>query len=415
MFTVYLCLLLASVTGFSLLPVKKIHHISNHRLYDLKDSAREYISKLPPTLSTKEERATLISWYCRLRDLNDAQNSVPMKTLTDQTGLSAETIKKLEYVYGRLEERLLKVNLRLVLKVALQQLDKGLDLDDLMNEGIRGLKRAAEKFDNSKGVCFSTYAYPWIQVYIKAALASSLPITLPRHVYQLLTRVYAVKNRLYLTTGRQATEEELAKELGITMERFQIVRRAMALAERGKISRNDDIPVPYHESTWEATESDKLYDNAIDNVVSYTTQPVSSSTNTVISQTMYEVLKSLPQEENDAIFNRLMKSKVSDNNYNNDNDYNNNNNRDRNTGIGGNNDSYSHNGDYNDFVNTSSSSIQEQKNKIVQKQKSIVGNNGMEIQKTHYRKGMRRLRRNIKTGKVNLQDVPFLTQTINYI
>ena len=111
-----------------------------------------------------------------------------------------------------------------------------------------------------------------------------------------------------------------------------------------------------------------------------------------------------------------MKSKGSDNNYNNDNDYNsNNNNRDRNTGIGGNNDSYSHNGDYNDFVNTSSSSIQEQKNKIVQKQKSIVGNNGMEIQKTHYRKGMRRLRRNIKTGKVNLQDVPFLTQTINYI
>ena len=144
-FRLVMCLFIASVTGFSLFPARQSHQISIYRLHDLKDSAREYINKLPPTLSTKEERATLISWYCRLRDLNHARNTVPMKTLTKQTGLSSETIKKLEYVYGRLEERLLKVNLRLVLKVALQQLDKGLDLDDLMNEGIRGLKRAAEK------------------------------------------------------------------------------------------------------------------------------------------------------------------------------------------------------------------------------------------------------------------------------
>ena len=392
-FRLVMCLFIASVTGFSLFPARQSHQISIYRLHDLKDSAREYINKLPPTLSTKEERATLISWYCRLRDLNHARNTVPMKTLTKQTGLSSETIKKLEYVYGRLEERLLKVNLRLVLKVALQQLDKGLDLDDLMNEGIRGLKRAAEKFDNSKGVCFSTYAFPWIQVYIKAALASSLPITLPRHVYQLLTRVYAVKNRLYLTTGRQVTEEELANELGITMERFQIVKRAIALAERGKASKNDDIPVPYHESTWEATISDKIYDEAIDNVVSYTTQPVSSSTNTVISQTMYEVLKSLPPEENEAIINRLMKSSVGkDDNI-----------KDNISSITKDNKGSANNND-NNFVN-----------KSIQERDNIVGNCEWDTQKVHYRKGMRRLRRNIKSGKVDLQDIPFLTQTTNYI
>ena len=377
-YVVFVLGLVASVSAFSVLPQPQNTRV--YRLHGLTESAIEYIQKLPPTLSTKEERARLISWYCRLRDLNHARNTIPMKTLTERTGLKAETIKKLDYIYGRLEEKLLNVNLRLVLKVALSYLDKGLDFNDLMHEGIRGLKRAAEKFDSSKGVCFSTYAYPWIQVYIKAALASSLPITLPRHVYQLLTKVYAVKNRLYLTTGRQATEEELATELGISMERFQVVKKAIALAERGNMDKNDDVPVPYHESTWEATVSDEMCsDVTVENVISHTTQPTWSTTNTVINQKLYGVLKSLPQEENEAIFNHLTKSRVG---------------RDVSDQDG-----------EDHFLNNSS----------LIRHDRIAENDVGETQKIYYRKGMRRLRRNIKSGKVDLQDVPVLTQTSAYM
>merc|ERR1712146_87414 len=174
-------------------------------------------------------------------------------------------------------------------------------------------------------------------------------------------------------------------ELGITMERFQIIKRAMALSERGKMSKNNDIPVPYHESTWEATVSDKNYDDTIDNVASYTTQPVGSSTNSVISQKMYEVLKSLPQEENEAVFNHFMTSGVE-----------------------------SHNIDKFRNISNKGGNVVVVDDDLKRKSDNAKNCSG-DLQRSHYRKGMRRLRRNIKTGKIDLTDVPYLTQTSAYM
>ena len=119
------------------------------------------------------------------------------------------------------------------------------------------MKKALSKFDAEKGFAFSTYAYPWIREYIRSALASSLPIALPRHVYRLLVRVRSIQQQM-LSTGRVPTDEETAEEMGIPMERFEVVRRAMALAARS----NDATPViatsgsssgriQFHEATWE--------------------------------------------------------------------------------------------------------------------------------------------------------------------
>ena len=96
-------------------------------------------------------------------------------------------------------------------------------------------------------------------------------------------------------------------------------------------------------------------------------------------------------QENEAIINRLMKYRVGNDNG-----------KENISSITKDNKGSSNNND-NNFVN-----------KSVQERDNIVGNYECDTQKVHYRKGMRRLRRNIKSGKVDLQDVPFLTQTSNY-
>jgi DNA-directed RNA polymerase sigma subunit (sigma70/sigma32) len=121
--------------------------------------------------------------------------------------------------------------------------------------GVRGLKKALSKFDPEKGFAFSTYAYPWIREYIRSALASSLPIALPRHVYKLLLKVRTVQEQMsQLTPNRLPTDEEIAAEMGIPIERFEIVRRAMALAAHS----SDNTPpessgarIQFDEATWE--------------------------------------------------------------------------------------------------------------------------------------------------------------------
>ena len=136
-----------------------------------------------------------------------------------------QLISKSEYIEGIL----LQGNLRLVHSIALQHQNMGLELDDLVYEGVRGLKKAIAGFDPSKGFAFSTYAYPWIREYIRTALASSLPITLPRNVYRLLLRVRSIQQQ-FVDRGVTPTDEELAEEMGVTIERFEVVRKAMALA-----------------------------------------------------------------------------------------------------------------------------------------------------------------------------------------
>lgn len=86
--------------------------------------------------------------------------------------------------------------------------------------GVRGLKKALSKFDPEKGFAFSTYAYPWIKEFMRIALASSLPITLPRHVYRLLLKVKNIQQQMSLISlGRMPTDEETADEMGISIER----------------------------------------------------------------------------------------------------------------------------------------------------------------------------------------------------
>ena len=297
-FTCIYLIFISSCLSFEKVPMPK--RVSQHNSFNYNF---EFFESLPLPLKSKESQ-TVLKWHCKLRNLRDLRETYPLESICSHTGLSAATVMKLTTLSIRLEQTLIKTNMRLVLSVALHHIDKGLDLDDLVYEGIKGLKKAAEKFDIEKGNQFSTYAYPWIKEYIRSALASSsLPITLPRHVYKLLVKVRAIKQRLSVKMSRAPTDEELADELGITMERFGIVRRASALADRSNFPLTKLSP--YDESTWEPTLPEGQSGSMLENILSRGMQPQETASHAETSSAVLEALQTLPKEESLAIVSRL--------------------------------------------------------------------------------------------------------------
>ncbi|WP_165071042.1 sigma-70 family RNA polymerase sigma factor [Paludisphaera rhizosphaerae] len=166
------------------------------------------------------------------RDLGGSPLQIYLQDINETPLLSAEEERALaERVaagdpYAR--EHMVKANLRLVVNIARGYLGKGLNLEDLIEEGNLGLMRAVEGFDGMMDTRFSTYASYWIKQSIRRAVMNNgKPIRLPAYMVSLLAKWKRASNILGDRLGRQPTPEEIGKALKLSKKKIGIVTKAI--------------------------------------------------------------------------------------------------------------------------------------------------------------------------------------------
>lgn len=157
-----------------------------------------------------------------------------LREINETSLLSAAEEQELARAIGKgdqgARDHMVRANLRLVVNIARGYTGKGLNLQDLIEEGNLGLMRAVEGFDPDMGTRFSTYASYWIKQSIKRALINSAKtIRIPAYMVELLSKWRRASARLTDELGRTPTPEEITRVLGLPKKKLPIIKKAIRI------------------------------------------------------------------------------------------------------------------------------------------------------------------------------------------
>ncbi len=186
--------------------IRKIPHISPD-MVGIDDPVKMYLKEIGAvSLLTADEEVTL----AKAIEAGDREEATPEEKAKGKAARKA----------------LSDANLRLVVSIAKKYLGRGLQFLDLIQEGNLGLLKAVEKFDYKRGYKFSTYATWWIRQAITRAIADQArTIRVPVHMVETINKLNRISRQLLQEKGREVTNEELAKAMGITPEKVRNIKK----------------------------------------------------------------------------------------------------------------------------------------------------------------------------------------------